>query len=248
MHTTRFDLETHYWEVGDQLQGNWVFSTDLFDRPTIERMARHFHTLLHAVVDNPAQPINELALLTPAERHQLLVAWNDTAADYPHDKCIHQMFEEQAERTPDAMAIVFEQQQLTYAQLNTRANQLARHLQTLGVGPDALVGICMERSLEMVVGLLGILKAGGAYVPLDPAYPGERLAYMLEDSAAAVLLTQSHLLASSLLPRPKCCAWIETGPQLLSKVTPARARRCPASSCLRHLHVRVHWTAQGGDD
>ena len=171
MHTTRLDLESHCWEVGDQLQGNWIFSTDLFDKPTIERMAGHFQTLLQAIVDNPAQSIAELPLLTEAERHQLLFEWNDTAADTPRDKCIHELFEEQVARTPDAVALVFEDQQLTYAELNARADQLAYHLQTLGVGPDVLVGICVERSLDMVVGLLGILKAGGAYLPSTLTYP-----------------------------------------------------------------------------
>ncbi|HEY9657256.1 MAG TPA: amino acid adenylation domain-containing protein, partial [Allocoleopsis sp.] len=142
---------------------------------------------------NPNQAITELPLLTESERQQLLVEWNNTQTHYPQDKCIHQLFEEQVDRTPDAVAVVFENQQLTYRELNQRANQLAHYLQTLGVGPEALVGICVERSLEMVIGILGILKAGGAYVPLDPAYPQERLAFMLQDSAVPVLLTQSHL-------------------------------------------------------
>ncbi len=129
-----------------------------------------------------------------AEPHQLLVEWNDTQTDYPADKCIHHLFEEQVERSPDAIAAVFGEEQLTYRELNQRANQLAHHLQTLSVGPEVLVGICVERSLEMVVGLLGILKAGGAYVPLDPHYPPERLAMMLTDAQPAVLLSQSHLL------------------------------------------------------
>ena len=117
--------------------------------------------------------------MSEAERRQLLVEWNDTARDYPRDRCVHQLFEEQAARTPDAVAVVFEDRQLTYRELNAQANQLARHLRTLGVGPEMPVGMCVERSLEMVVGMLGILKAGGAYVPLDPAYPRERLALML---------------------------------------------------------------------
>ena len=132
-------------------------------------------------------------MLTEFEQQQLLVEWNDTQVDYPHDKCIHQLFEEQVERTPDAVAVVFENQQLTYQELNCRANQLAHYLQSLGVGADVLVGICVERSLEMVVGLLGILKAGGAYVPLDPDYPTERLSFMLEDAQVPVLLTQQQL-------------------------------------------------------
>jgi amino acid adenylation domain-containing protein len=132
--------------------------------------------------------------LTEAERHQLLFQWNDTQAEYPKDTCIHQLFDAQVERTPGAVAVVFEGQQLTYQELNCRANQLAHYLQKLGVGPEVLVGICMERSLDLIVGLLGILKAGGAYVPLDPTYPLERLAFMLEDAQVPVLLTQEQLL------------------------------------------------------
>lgn len=131
-------------------------------------------------------------LLTETERHKLLVEWNNTTSDYPDDKCIHQLFEATVERSKEAVAVVFEGEQLTYGELNARANQLAHYLQALGVGPEVLVGICVERSLEMVVGLLGILKAGGAYVPLDPAYPQERLAFMLEDASVPVLLTQAQ--------------------------------------------------------
>ena len=157
-------------------------------------MAGHFQTLLEAIVADPDQSIATLPILTEAERHQILVEWNDTAADYPKDKCIHQLFEEQVERTPDAIALEFEDKQITYRELNRRANQLAHYLISLGIGPEKLVGICVERSIEMVVGLLGILKAGGAYVPLDPAYPKERLRFMLEDSQVSVLLTQENLV------------------------------------------------------
>src|SRR3712207_2358451 len=170
------------------------YNTDLFDAATITRMLGHFQTLLEGIVADPDQHISTLPLLTEAERHQLLVEWNDTQTKYPEDVCIHQLFEAQVERTPDAVAVVFEDERLSYQQLNEKANQLAHHLQALGVGPEVLVGVCMERSLEMVVGLLGILKAGGAYVPLDPSYPKERLAFMLEDSQASVLLSQQRLL------------------------------------------------------
>ena len=132
--------------------------------------------------------------LTDAERNQLLVEWNATKRDYPESKCLHRLFEAQAERTPDAVAVTFEDKRLAYRELNQRANQLAHYLRRLGVGPDVLVGICMERSLEMIVGLLGVLKAGGAYVPLDPDYPKERLSYMMKESHAPVLLTQRRLL------------------------------------------------------
>ncbi|BDI19846.1 hypothetical protein ANSO36C_56480 [Nostoc cf. commune SO-36] len=187
------DLNLMVMEAQGVFQLCWQYNTDLFDSSTIERMTGHFVTLLDAIVSNPIQPISQLPLLTEVEQ-QLLVEWNNIQADYPQDKCIHQLFEEQVELTPDAIAVVFENQQLTYRQLNSRANQLAHYLQTLGVKPDALVGICVERSLEMVVGILGILKAGGAYVPLDPEYPAERLSFMLEDAQVPVLLTQQQLL------------------------------------------------------
>jgi amino acid adenylation domain-containing protein len=151
-------------------------------------------TTLEGIVANPELLLSELPLLTESERHRLLVEWNNTFADYPQDKCIHQLFEAQVEQNPDAVAVVFEDKQLTYRELNCRANKVAHYLQALGVKPEVLVGICVERSLEMVVGILGILKAGGAYVPLDPVYPGERLAFMLEDSSVPVLLTQQRLV------------------------------------------------------
>lgn len=171
------------------------YNTDLFDDTTIHRMAAHYQTLLEGIAADPDQPITDLPLLTPEERHRILVEWNDTKIDYPKDNCIHHLFEEQVERLPDAVAVEFEDKVLTYRELNNRANQLAHHLQKLGVGPEVLVGICMERSLELVVGLLGILKTGGAYVPLDPGYPKERLVFMLKDSDVPVLLTREALLA-----------------------------------------------------
>ncbi|MEA5623266.1 non-ribosomal peptide synthetase, partial [Nostoc sp. UHCC 0251] len=189
----KFDLEVDYLEDSSGLEGVWSYSADLFDAATITRLAQHFQTLLKAIVANPKAPIAELPLLAIAERHQLLVEWNNTQVNYPLDKCLHQLFEEQVARTPDAVAVVFENQQLTYQQLNCRANKLAHYLQSLGVGADVLVGICVERSLLMVVGLLGILKAGGAYLPLDPDYPSDRLSYMLEDAQVKVLLTQQQL-------------------------------------------------------
>jgi amino acid adenylation domain-containing protein len=202
--TAKFDLTLELTEAQNRLSCAIEFNSDLFDRTTIERMVGHFKTLLEAVVANPQSRVQDLPLLTEAERHQILVEWNDTKADFPQDKCIHQLFEEQVERSPDAVAVVFEDQQLTYAQLNAKANQLAHHLRSLGVMPDTLVAICVERSLEMVIGLLGILKAGGAYVPLDPDYPEERLAFMLQDTAAAVLVTQAHL--RERVPRTKTLA------------------------------------------
>ena len=197
-----FDLFLSMEETEAGLVGSWEYNRNLFERATIKRAIGHFKTLLAAIVANPHMGVDELPLLTEAERHQVLVEWNDTQASYPQDKCIHQLFEEQVKRTPDAVAVVFEEAQLTYQELNDRANQLARYLQRLGVGPEALVGICLERSLEMVVGLLGILKAGGTYVPLDPDYPSERLAYILDNSRATALIT-THQLAARLPSVPK---------------------------------------------
>ncbi|NEQ83611.1 MAG: AMP-binding protein, partial [Moorea sp. SIO2I5] len=190
-----YDLSVEMIEVGNEQNVRWNYNSALFYPETIDRMARHYLKLLEGIVGNPETPIFQLPLLSESERHQLLIEWNNTTVDYPKDKCIHQLFEEQVEKTPDAVAVVFEDEQLTYRELNCRGNQLARYLQKLGVKPETLVGICVERSLEMVVGLLGILKAGGAYVPLDPAYPIERIAYMLENSQASVLLTQKNLVA-----------------------------------------------------
>lgn len=193
--TAKFDLTLSMEETEQGLRGSWEYNTDLFDDATITRMLGHFQTLLEGIVANPDRRLSDLPLLTAAERHQLLVEWNNTQTDYPQESLVHQLLEAEVDRTPDAVAVVFEDEQLTYRELNSRANQLAHYLQALGVGPEVLVGICVERSLEMVVGLLGILKAGGAYVPLDSAYPKERLAYMLSDSQVSVLLTQEKLLA-----------------------------------------------------
>src|SRR5919106_1276504 len=191
---SKFDLTLGLAERDGKLTGFFEYSTDLFDGSTIERMAGHFQRLLQGIVADPDQPISTLPLLTEAERHQLLVEWNDTATDYPKDSCIHELFEAQVERVPEAVAVQFDGKQLTYRELNSQANQLAHYLRRLGVGPEKLVGICVDRSLEMVVGLLGILKAGGAYVPLDPAYPIERLAFMLEGSQCFFLLTQQNTI------------------------------------------------------
>jgi len=191
--TAMFDLRVELSDKSDGITGIFEYNTDLFEASTIERMAGYFKTLLQGVVAGPQQRISELPLLTEAERHQILVEWNDTEVDYPQDKLIHQIFESQVERSPDSIAVVFEGEQLTYKEFNQRANQLARYLKSLGVGPETLVGIAAERSLEMVIGLYGILKAGGAYVPLDPSYPAERIAQMIEDAGVPVILTQAKL-------------------------------------------------------
>jgi amino acid adenylation domain-containing protein len=201
--TAKFDLTLYLTDTEQGLSGILEYNTDLFDSATIIRMARHFHTLLAHLVADPRQRISNLPLMAEAERRQLIVEWNDTESDYPLDQCIHQLFEAQVARTPEAIAAVFEDEQLTYYELSQRANQLARHLQRLGVGPATLVGICVERSPEMLIGLLGVLKAGGAYVPLDPAYPKERLAFMLQDTQASVLLTTHEFATEAQRHREK---------------------------------------------
>jgi amino acid adenylation domain-containing protein len=189
----QFDLILQIFDSGRTLSGTLEYNKDLFDHATINRMAGHFRVLLEGIVARPDCRLSALPLLHDDERREVLSGRGRPRADYPVSSCIHELFERQAARTPDAVAVTFEGASLTYRQLNERANQLARHLRTLGVGPEVLVGICVERSLEMVVGLLGILKAGGAYVPLDPSYPADRLAYMLSDSRVPVLLTQENL-------------------------------------------------------
>ena len=184
------DLDIQLNIENEEVTGTLVYATDLFDESTVTRMADHLRVLLESMVAEPECCVWELPLLTRGERHQLLVEWNRTDAEYPRNACAHELFEAQAKRSPDAVAAVFESKQLSYGELNRRSNQLAHHLRKLGVGPDVLVGLCVERSLEMLIGLLGILKAGGAYVPLDPAYPKDRLAYVLSDTRTQVLLTQ----------------------------------------------------------
>lgn len=192
--TAKFDLTLSMQETDAGLIGRLEYNTDLFEAATINQLLMYFQTLLEAIAANSQQRVSHLSLLTAAQQHQLLVEWNDTKTESPCDQCIHQLFEVQVERTPDRVAVVFEDQQLTYWELNHRANRLAHYLQSLGVGPEVLVGLWVERSLDMVVGLLGILKAGGAYVPIDPSYPQERLEYMLSNAQTHVLLTQRQLL------------------------------------------------------
>jgi amino acid adenylation domain-containing protein len=192
--TARFDVTLEFWETPDGLHGLFEYSTDLFEKATIARMAEHLQAILEGIVADPEQRLSRLPLLTADEHHRLLVAWNTTTVSYPDDQCIHTMFETQVTRTPDAIAVTCGDAYLTYSDLNRYANQVAHYLRALGVGPEVLVGLCIERSLAMMVGLLGILKAGAAYVPLDPTYPSERLAFMLEDAKPPVVLTQERLV------------------------------------------------------
>ncbi|PAW89701.1 MAG: non-ribosomal peptide synthetase [Pedosphaera sp. Tous-C6FEB] len=190
--TTKFTLSLHVDELDGELACDWEYDTALFDAETIDRLAARWETLLRGAIARPDARLAELPLLPAAERG-LLAEWNRTAAEFPREQCVHHLFEEQAARTPEAVAVVLGDQRLTYRELNARAEQLARHLGGIGVGPETPVGVCVERSLEMVVALLGVLKAGGAYVPLDPLYPQERLAYIVADSGARVVLTQTTL-------------------------------------------------------
>ncbi|MBA2682591.1 MAG: amino acid adenylation domain-containing protein [Ktedonobacteraceae bacterium] len=191
--TTKFDLTVEFTETPTGLHGVVEYNTDLFERATIERLIQHYQQLLEEIVQNPDQRISLLPLPGKEEQHRLLVEWNATSNDAIPSACVHQLFEEQALRSPDAIALTCDDQQLTFAELNRRANQLAHGLQARGVRPEVCVGMYMTRSLEMVVGVLGILKAGGAYVPLDPAFPMERLAFMLQETQAPLVLTQHHL-------------------------------------------------------
>ncbi len=191
----QFELSLGFATKQNRIEVSFTYNPDLFDAKTIERMCGHFQVLLLSAVENPGLNISRMPLVTEAERNQLLVEWNDTRVDYPRNKPLHKFIEEQVEKTPDALAVVYQREELSYRQLNNRANQLAHYLRKFGVGPDVLVTVCLHRSLELVTALLAILKAGGAYVPLDPEYPKDRLETMLRDANPPVVLTQSDLLS-----------------------------------------------------
>jgi amino acid adenylation domain-containing protein len=220
---TKFDLIVGLTDGPDWMISGAEYSTDLFESATVQRLLGHFQTLMAGVVANPNLRLSELPLLSEAERRHLLIECNSTQADYPHDACIHELFEAQAARTPQVVAALFQGQALTYGELNARANRLAHDLRRRGVGPDVAAGICLERSLDLPVAILGVLKAGGVYVPLDPVYPAARLAAMLEDSGARVLLTQQRL--RGLLPGGKDVLCLDTDAAALagqSDANPAR--------------------------
>jgi len=197
--TAKFDMVMSLIDTRSAITGACEYSTDLFDDDSIRRFLHHFQTLLGSVARDPDQSVSSLRLLTDAEQQQMLVEWNATRKDYSVAASVNQMFEAQVERTPDVLAVVFGGEQLSYSKLNDRANQLAHYLRGLGVGPETHVGVCLDRSTEMIIALLGILKAGGAYMPLDPAYPEGRLSFMLENAKASILLTQQHLV--KVLPK-----------------------------------------------
>lgn len=194
--TAAFDLTLHMAEVGGEMEGWFEYNTDLFEEATLRRMEAHFRNLLSDIVSRPEARIGDLSVLGEAERRRLLTEWNATRTTFRRDISLHGLFQEQVEKTPDAAAVVFEERQITYEEINRRANQLAHLLQRLGTGPEMIVGLCVERSIEMVVGILAILKAGGAYLPIDPSYPKERITFMLEDTQVPLLLTQARLRES----------------------------------------------------
>ncbi|HGK7612205.1 TPA: AMP-binding protein, partial [Legionella pneumophila] len=197
----KFDLTLSVEKRNEGWVGVLEYATSLFKPETIERLATHYGRLLEGLLKEPEWPVGAHDFLSAEERQRLLIDWNKTERAYPQDKTVHGLFEEQVGRTPDNVAVVYEEEQLTYRELNAKANQLAHYLREQGVGPEVLVAIACERSLEMVIGILGILKAGGAYVPLDPSYPKERLEFMLKDTQAPLLLTQKALRKT--LPKTK---------------------------------------------
>jgi amino acid adenylation domain-containing protein len=192
--SAKFDILFELFERNSNISGSLEYCTDLFDDTTITRLLDHYRRLLSAVVEDPAQKILDLPLLSDAEQRQLLYEWNEVSPNTEPEQLLHELFEEQVQRTPNQIALVLEEEKLTYSELNARASRLAQHLGELGVGPETLVGIFMERSIDIVVAVLGILKAGGAYVPLDIEHPKERLAFMLSDAQPPVLLTQRRLI------------------------------------------------------
>ena len=253
----KYDLTLSMQEVGERIVGELEYASALYERSTMQRHVRYLQALLEGMVADDQQLIERLPLLDETERDQLLVKWNATQREYPQESCIHELFEAQVERTPKAVAVVCEEQSLSYGELNAQANRLARHLKGSGVGPEVRVAICAQRGIEMVVGLLATLKAGGAYVPLDPAYPSERLSYMLQDSGAMVLL-HALLADGSAVEAAGCrryavvaggsvCGCGAVGPVLGSEPG-SPVQRCElAESGLCDLHLRLDWSAQGGD-
>jgi len=219
-----FDLALQFPSSDNESHLRLDYNRHLFSAETIERFAAHFKTLAESCLRTPGEALGRMPLLPEPERRKLLVEWNRTAVDFPRSKCIHELFEEQVQRTPNAIALVFEDQQLTYGELNRRADALAQQMRHFGVGPDVCAGICMLRSPEMVIAMYAVLKAGGAYVPMDPNYPAERLAFMAEDADVPVLLTQSEI--AGLLPatRARVLCFDADGLKVLNEAPVTRGR------------------------
>jgi amino acid adenylation domain-containing protein len=243
--SSRFDLEFHLWQGGESLAGAVIYSTDLFEEESIARLHTHYVRLLEGVVASPDTRISELPLLTESERRQILVDWNQTAAPYPRHLCLQQLFEAQAARTPERVALSFGDERVTYAELNRRANRLAHRLRAAGVGPEVLVGVLTGRSVGMLVGLLAVLKAGGAYVPLDPQYPRERLTFMLDDTAAPVLLTERHLSAV-LPPQGSRVVFLDEGDEPLDAEAAGGAENPTPSATADNLAYVIYTSGSTG--
>ena len=231
--TSKFDLTLAIQESPRGLRAAMEYATDLFDAGTIDRMLAHFRAVLEGVAASPDAPVDRIPILSDAERRTLLVAWNDTAADYPRDARAHDLFTAQVERTPDAIAVVAGEATLTYRELDARSNKLARHLQGFGVGPEILVGICAGRSIDLAVAILGVLKAGGAYVPIDPTYPIERVAWMLEDSGAPIVVTQEKL--ADELPAAAVTVCIDSGWDAIDAESDAPVESSATASSLAYV-------------
>ena len=239
--TAKFDLTLVLQMTGRGLVAQAEYNRDLFEVASIERLLQHFEILLTGIAENPRRRLSQLPLLTEAERQQVVVAWNNTKTEYPREKCIHELFEAQVERTPNAVAVVFGKQSLTYQGLNERANRLAHHLKTFSVGPDVLVGICLERSVDMIVAMLAILKAGGAYMPIEATYPRERLTFMLTDSTTPLLLTQQRL--ASLLPKPANVLCLDSDWELIARES---RRNLPRSATPESLAYVIYTSGSTG--
>jgi len=240
--TAKFDWTLLLTETGEGLRGRFEYNTDLFDSGAVSRLVHQFELLLKGIIAAPGRRLSEFSLLDSAEREQLLAGWNQTVTAYERDQCVHEIFEAQAAKTPDSVALVFEKRQMTYGELERRANQLAEELQRRGAGPDVLVGLCVERSFEMIVGMLAILKAGGAYVPLDPMYPRERLAFMLEDARIGLLLTREKLRESL----PKSGAQILYVEAFAKEAGAATVPRAAARSTAANLAYVVYTSGSTG--
>ncbi|HYK02057.1 MAG TPA: amino acid adenylation domain-containing protein, partial [Thermoanaerobaculia bacterium] len=237
---SKFDLTVGFTETADGLTGAIEYSTALYKPRTIERMAAHLTALCRAITAEPTATVGELDYLSAAEKHRVLFDYNTTSADYPKDRCLHELFVEQVALHPDKTAVVCGEEQLTYQQLYARSRELALYLQTLGVAPDSLVCLCTERSLDMVIGLLGIVQAGGAYVPLDPDYPDERLSYMLRDSGASIVLTESKLARrlAALVPEDTNIVVLdEDRPRIAELVAGLNARNVRLSRQVKPHHL-----------
>jgi len=254
--TTRFDLELYLWKYSENFRSLWgkgwqqaeglrgvvVYNTDLFEPATIARLRQHFQTLLEGIVANSNARVADLPVLTALERQQVLIEWNNTQTDYPADQCIHQLFEAQVKQAPHAIAVRFAAQQFTYQELNQGSNQLAHYLRKLGVGPDSLVGLCIERSAVAVAGMLGILKAGAAYLPLDPTYPPERLHWMLTDAQVSVVLTQQR----SAEPLAACGAKVICLEQEWSEIAQEREDNPVNLTTANHLAYVIYTSGSTG--